>query len=303
MSPMNVGYLYAVLAYVMWGVLPLYWKLYGEVGSGEILAHRIIWSVVFVALLVAVTRRWGMLKKGVPDAKSKWAVAMCSILISVNWLIYIWAVNNGHILQASLGYYINPLVNVFLGVFFLGERLSKLQWTAIALAGVGVLLTTISYGEFPWVAITLALSFAVYGYTKKKVQVDTIVGLTLETVIVLPIALIYLIGFEHGGEAFDVLSGWKLAGLALSGAATALPLLFFAEGVKRLPFTVIGFIQYLSPTISLLIGVWVYGEEFTTVEMMSFGLIWSALVLYSLQMVRKQKTFEVNTWEQSQLKL
>lgn len=292
---MKLGYIYAVLAYIMWGVLPLYWKLYEDVGAGEVLAHRVIWSVVFVAVLVTLLRRWGMFKQAVPDARSKWAVVMCSILISLNWLIYIWAVNNGHILQASLGYYINPLVNVFVGVFLLGERLSKLQWSAIALAGAGVLIMTVSYGEFPWVALTLALSFSVYGYTKKKVKVDPTVGLALETVIVLPFALLYLFGMEQGGEALQVLSGWKLAGLALSGVATALPLLFFAEGVKRLPFTVMGFIQYLSPTISLLIGVFVFGEKFSTVEMVSFGLIWSALVLYSQQMVRKQKTLGVHT--------
>lgn len=292
--------MYAVLAYAMWGILPLYWKLYEDVGAGEILAHRIIWSVVFVAVLIAFSRRWGMLKQGLPDARSKWAVLMSSLLISLNWLIYIWAVNSGHILQASLGYYINPLVNVFVGVFLLGERLSKLQWTAIALAGVGVLIITVSYGEFPWVALTLALSFAVYGYTKKKVKVDPTVGLALETVIVLPFALVYLIGFEQGGQALHVLSGWKLVGLALSGVATALPLLFFAEGVKRLPFTVMGFVQYMSPTISLLIGVLVFGEDFSTVEIVSFGLIWSALVLYSLQMVRKKKTFELQTNVSSQ---
>lgn len=292
-SLMNLGHLYALLAYVMWGILPLYWKVYEDVGAGEILAHRIIWSVVFVMVLIAVTRRWGMLKQGLPDAKSRWAVMMCSILISLNWLIYIWAVNNGQILQASLGYYINPLVNVFVGVFLLGERLSKWQGTAIVLAGIGVLIMTVSYGEFPWVAITLALSFSIYGYTKKKVQVDPMIGLSLETVIVLPFALLYLFFFAQGGQALSVLSGWELAGLTLSGVATALPLLFFAEGVKRLPFTVIGFIQYLSPTISLLIGVLAFGEDFTVVEMISFGLIWSALVLYSLQMVKKQKTVEI----------
>lgn len=292
-SLMNLGHLYALLAYVMWGILPLYWKVYEDVGAGEILAHRIIWSVVFVMVLIAVTRRWGLLKQGLPDAKSRWAVMMCSILISLNWLIYIWAVNNGQILQASLGYYINPLVNVFVGVFLLGERLSKWQGAAIVLAGIGVLIMTVSYGEFPWVAITLALSFSIYGYTKKKVQVDPMVGLSLETVIVLPFALFYLFFFAQGGQALSVLSGWELAGLTLSGVATALPLLFFAEGVKRLPFTVIGFIQYLSPTISLLIGVLAFGEDFTVVEMISFGLIWSALVLYSLQMVKKQKTVEI----------
>ncbi|WP_132946096.1 EamA family transporter RarD [Tumebacillus sp. BK434] len=290
---MNMGYVYAVLAYIMWGLLPIYWKLYEEIGAGEILAHRIIWSVVFVMILLTFSKRWSKLKRSVPDLKSRLAVVMCSILITANWLIYIWAVQNGRILEASLGYYINPLVNVFLGVFLLGERLSKLQWTAIALAGVGVLITTLSYGQFPWVSITLALSFALYGYTKKKVQVDPTVGLSLETLVVLPFALLYLAFVEHGGQALEVLSGWKLAGLTLAGVATALPLLFFAQGVKRLPLSVMGIIQYMSPTISLLLGVLVYGEEFTSIELLSFGLIWSALVLYTLQMLKKPKLVAV----------
>ncbi|HEU4963369.1 MAG TPA: EamA family transporter RarD [Bacilli bacterium] len=286
---MNKGFLYAVAAYIMWGLLPIYWKLFTQVGSGEILSHRIIWSVVFVLLLVTFTSRWGRLKQAVPDKRSKWAVTLASLLISLNWLIYIWAVNNNHIVEASLGYYINPLVNVFLGVFFLKESLSKWQWISIGLAALGVLIMTVSYGHFPWVSITLALSFGLYGLTKKKVQVDTIVGLSLETVIVLPFALLYLLIFEHGGDALTVLSGWKIAALTLAGIATASPLLFFAEGVKRLPLSMIGFVQYLSPTITLILGVWMYHEAFTTVDAICFGLIWSALILYTAQILGKSR--------------
>lgn len=286
---MNMGYVYAVAAYLMWGLLPIYWKVFQGVGAGEILAHRIIWSVVFVLVLVAVARKWTLLRQAVPDVKSKLAVLMCSLLISMNWLLYIWAVNNNHIVEASLGYYINPLVNVFLGVLFLKERLSKLQWVSISLAAAGVLLMTLSYGDFPWVAITLALSFGLYGLTKKKVKVDTVVGLSLETLIVLPFALGYLLFVAKGGEAFSLLSGWEVTVLTLAGVATALPLLFFAEGVKRLPLSVMGFFQYLAPTISLFLGVWLYGEAFGLTDLISFGLIWSALVLYTFQIVRKQK--------------
>jgi chloramphenicol-sensitive protein RarD len=285
---MNMGYIYAVGAYIMWGLLPIYWKIYQGVGAWEILSHRIIWSVVFVLILVSVTRRWKMLKSAVPDTKSKVAVLVASLLISLNWLLYIWAVNNNHLIEASLGYYINPLVNVGLGVLLLGERLSKLQWISIALAATGVLIMTIAFGQFPWVSITLALSFGLYGYVKKKVQVDTISGLTLETLIVFPLALIYLLGVEHGGQAYQMLSGWKIAVLTLAGVATALPLLFFAEAVKRLPLSSIGFIQYLSPTISLALGVWLYHEEFTSIDLISFGFIWSALVVYSIRLSRKQ---------------
>ncbi|PWK13167.1 EamA family transporter RarD [Tumebacillus permanentifrigoris] len=286
---MKKGLWYSVAAYGMWGLLPLYWKVFQDIGAWEILSHRIIWSVVFVLLLVTVTKRWKALTQAVPDAKSKRSVIIASLLISLNWLIYIWAVNNNHMVEASLGYYINPLMNVFLGVFLLQERLSKLQGSAIALAALGVLILTISYGQFPWVSLSLATSFALYGFTKKKANLDTIVGLSLETLIVLPFALIYLVLFAQGGEAPQLLSGWRWLLLSVAGVATALPLLFFAEGVKRLPLSIMGFVQYLSPTITLFLGVLLYHESFSTIEFLSFGMIWSALVLYMIQVTRNSQ--------------
>lgn len=286
---MNIGYLAAALSYVMWGLLPIYWKTFTEVGAWEILSHRIIWSVVFVLLLMTVTKKWKQLKEALPDWKSKLAIIVSSLLISANWVIYIWAVNNNHILDASLGYYINPLISVFLGVFFLGERLTKLQWGSIALAAIGVAIMTISFGNFPWVSITLAITFGLYGLAKKKVKIEPLIGLTLETLIVLPIALLYLVGFEHGGVAFAVLPTWKIAILLLAGVATALPLLLFAEGAKRLSLSALGFLQYISPTLTLILGILVYDEAFTTVDQIAFGFIWSALVLYTIQVIRKQR--------------
>jgi chloramphenicol-sensitive protein RarD len=286
---MNMGYVYAALSYIMWGLLPIYWKLYTEVGAWEILSHRIIWSVVFVLILMTVMKKWRLMKTAVPDGKSKLALTVSALLITTNWVLYIWAVNNNHMVEASLGYYINPLVNVFLGVLFLGERLSKLQWASIGLAAVGVLIMTATYGHFPWVAITLALSFGLYGLSKKKIKVDSVVGLSLETLIVLPVALIYLLGFEHGGTAFQILPAWKTVVLLMAGVATALPLLFFAEGAKRLPLSVMGFFQYIAPSITLCLGLLVYGESFTTSEVISFGFIWAALILYTAQILKKSK--------------
>lgn len=273
----------------MWGLLPIYWKVFTEVGAWEILTHRIIWSVVFVLILVSIQRKWKLMKEAIPDSKSFLALTISSLLISFNWVIYIWAVNSNHMVEASLGYYINPLVNVFLGVFFLGERLSKLQWTSIALAAIGVTIMTVSYGQFPWVALALAVSFGLYGLAKKKIKVEPVVGLSLETLIVLPLALIYLLVFLNGGEAFQILPDWEIAVLLLAGVATALPLLFFAEGAKRLPLSVMGFFQYIAPTITLFLSLLVYGEPFTTIDMISFGFIWCALILYSVQIIKKQK--------------
>jgi chloramphenicol-sensitive protein RarD len=286
---MNIGTVCAALSYIIWGLLPIYWKTYTEVGAWEILSHRIIWSVVFVLLLVTVTKKWSLLRTSLPDWKSKLAITFSSLLISANWVLYIWAVNNNHMVEASLGYYINPLVNVFLGVFFLGERLTKLQWGSISLAVIGVLIMTISYGQFPWVSISLALSFGLYALSKKKVKIDTIAGLSLETLIVLPFALLYLLGFEHGGTAFAILPSWKIAVLLLAGVATALPLLLFAEGAKRLPLSVMGFFQYISPTLTLILGLVLYHESFTTMDLISFAFIWSALLLYTVQILKKQK--------------
>ncbi|KEO85274.1 EamA family transporter RarD [Tumebacillus flagellatus] len=286
---MRIGYICAALSYIIWGLLPIYWKTFTEVGAWEILSHRIIWSVVFVLLLVTVMKKWKQLRESFPTWKSRLSITISALLISVNWVIYIWAVNNNHMVEASLGYYINPLVNVFLGVFFLSERLSKWQWGSIGLALIGVLIMAVTYGKFPWVALTLALSFGLYGLSKKKLQLDTVAGLTMETLIVLPFALIYLLGFEHGGTAFGILPGWKIAILLLAGVATAMPLLLFAEGAKRLPLSVMGFFQYISPTLTLILGLALYHEAFTTADLISFAFIWSALVLYTVQITRKNK--------------
>lgn len=286
---MKQGVLYAVFAYLVWGLLPLYWKLFQQVAAWEILAHRILWSVVFVAVLLVITRRWRQMWGAVSEPKQKLAILISSLFISANWLIFIWAVNNGHVIQTSLGYYINPLINVLFGVLFLKEKLRIGQWAAIALATVGVSIITIQYGEVPWISISLALTFASYGLAKKVVSLDSMIGLAWETLLVFPLSLLYLIYLHASGtDTTSALSGWQLILLSLAGVATALPLYWFALATKSLPLSTVGFIQYLAPSTSLLLAIFVFGESFTTTHFISFGFIWSALVVFTITTVRKK---------------
>jgi len=222
-------------------------------------------------------------------AKGKIVMILCSLLICANWLIYIWAVNHGKVMETSLGYYMNPLLSVLFGVVFLKERLKLGQWVALGLAAAGVLYITFQYGEFPWVAISLALSFALYGLTKKQLQVDSLSGVAWETLLVVPISLLYLSYLQSNGTATAwAMDSWQIVLLMLAGVVTALPLLWFAAATKYLPLSTIGFIQYLSPTISLLSAVFLFGEAFTTTHLISFSLIWAALVVYTISSLRKK---------------
>jgi chloramphenicol-sensitive protein RarD len=285
---MNQGYWYAIVAYTAWGLLPIYWKIFSKISAWEILSQRIIWSVAFVVILVLASKKWNTIKEAVPNWNSRLRIFISSLLIASNWTIYIWAVNNGHMIEASLGYYINPLISVLLGVFFLGERLKPLQWGAMGVALVGVLILTINYGQFPWIALSLAITFGLYGLAKKKIQAEPLAGLTLETIVVFPLALLYLLVFQHGGKAWFVLSWWQMIALLLAGIATALPLLWFAEAAKRLPLSIMGFFQYLAPTITLILGLFLYHESFSEIDLISFSCIWVALVIYSMQMMQKK---------------
>jgi chloramphenicol-sensitive protein RarD len=284
---MNQGYWYAIVAYTAWGLLPIYWKIFAKISAWEILSQRIIWSVVFVVILVLASKKWNSIKKAVPNWNSRIRIIISSLLIASNWTIYIWTVNNGHMIEASLGYYINPLVSVLLGVFFLGERLKPLQWGAMGVALIGVLILTINYGQFPWIALSLAITFGLYGLAKKKIQAEPLAGLTLETIVVFPLALLYLLIFQHGGKAWFVLSWWQMIALLLAGIATALPLLWFAEAAKRLPLSIMGFFQYLAPTITLILGLFLYHESFSEIDLISFSCIWIAIVIYTSQMIQK----------------
>ncbi|MGN7470108.1 EamA family transporter RarD [Brevibacillus sp. SAFN-007a] len=286
---MKQGILYAFAAYVAWGMLPLYWKLFQSMGAWEILAHRIVWSVLFVAIIIQVTKRWRAMRQSVSGGRIVAALAICSLLISANWLIFIWAVNNNQVMQTSLGYYMNPLITVLLGVIFLKEKLNAGQWVALVLAACGVLYITLQYGVFPWIALSLAITFAFYGLAKKLVKMEAMIGLAWETLFVAPIALGYLLMLQADGtETATTLAWWQMLLLTLAGVATAMPLYWFAQATKRLPLSIIGFIQYITPTITLLTAVFLFGEPFTTAHLISFSCIWSALVLFTASSMRKK---------------
>ncbi len=286
LSPAEVrkGRLLAVAAFLAWGLLPLYWRALAAVPAYEILCHRIVWSAAFTALLLTFTRRWPETLAVVRERRNALLLFCGSLLISVNWLIYIWSVNNGHVLESSLGYYLTPLVNACLGMLFLGERLRGRQLLAVALAGIGVLNLIVSYGAFPWVALSLAATFGAYGLLRKKVQVKPIPGLFWETLgVTLPAFAWLAWAGLSGNAAYPALDGptWTL--LACVGAVTALPLLWFAGAASRMRLTTLGLFQYIAPTCYFLLGLTVFGESFSPAKAVTFLLIWSGIALYSAE--------------------
>ncbi|WP_434749536.1 EamA family transporter RarD [Paenibacillus amylolyticus] len=287
---MNNGLVNAIIAYIMWGILPLYWKLFTDVPSGEILSHRVVWSFVFMGIIVAIQRRWSDVKRIWTSRTLLLSLTASGLLIAINWLIFIWAVNNGHVVETSLGYYLNPLLNVLLAVVFLHEKPNRGQWLAIAIAAVAVLIIAIDYGRFPWISISLAVSFGLYGLAKKKIKQDASVGLLSETAIVLPVALGYWIYLGIVGKT----TAWTLPApmffeLLLSGVVTALPLLFFARAAARMTLSTLGFVQYIGPTIMLILSIFVFKESVSPVLLSGFALIWTALIVYAVASMRATK--------------
>ena len=285
------GILPALLAYTIWGLLPLYWKLLRALPPDRIIAHRIAWSFVFVLLLLLLTRELPRLREALRKPRELLYLGLAAIFVSVNWFIYIYAVNSGQIVASSLGYYINPLVSIALGAIFYKEKFHAIQMVAIGLAVAGVAVIAIQVGRLPWISLVLAVSFGIYGLLKKKVTVSATVGLTIETAFLSPFALGYLLfapaagffGGNAGAAAASPAAGSPLllTLIPLAGIVTATPLLLFAIGAKHLDLSMVGFLQYLSPTLMLLIGVFVYGEAFTAAHAVCFGLIWTGLFLYT----------------------
>ncbi len=283
----SAGFVSAVFCYTIWGFLPIYWKAIDNVPALEILAHRVIWSLVFLAGLVAVTGRLGSARREVAaivaNRKKVAGVLTATGLITVNWFIYIWAVNGSRILETSLGYYITPLVSVLLGVVVLKERLTLRRKAAVALAVLGVLNQTVHVGGLPWVSLSLAVTFGLYGLCKKLLGIGAITGITLETLLMMPAALAYLAWLQvQGLGAFTPAvpaTAWLLFG---TGAATAVPFLLFADAANRIPLSVLGFVQYLSPTIAMFVGIFLYHEPFSATHFVSFAFIWAALAVFSL---------------------
>jgi len=288
------GIIFAMGAYLIWGVLPLYWKLLDHVSSGEILTSRVIWSFIFTLLFVAVIRNSKLLIADIKalwkNQKAFWSLFSAAVLVSGNWFLFIWAVNNNHMVETSLGYYINPLISVLLGIIFLKEKLTTAQKVAFMMATVGVIILSISYGRFPWLAFALAITFAVYGLLKKTIPLDALRGLTIETLFIFPFALIYYIYLMVNGRAVMFEGSLETVILLMvSGAATAIPLLLFAKGAQKLPLYLVGFLQYIAPTCMLFLGVIVFGESFNPIDLLSFSFIWFALVLFTVSKVMETR--------------
>jgi chloramphenicol-sensitive protein RarD len=279
---MSYGAAAAALAYCLWGIFPLYIKQVASVSPLEIVAHRSVWCLVFILVLLAVLKRFAWLRDALRQPRTLAVFAASALLLSANWLIYVWAVNNGRVLDASLGYFINPLFNVLLGYLVLKERPRAGQWAAVALAALGVLWLTLGAGQLPWVALVLAASFGLYGLLRKTAPLGAIEGLTLETLVLAPLMAALMAWFifsgtgrfTHGGAVLD-------AWLLLAGPFTAVPLLLFAYGARRVTLATLGLLQYLGPSIQFLLGVYVYHEPFEPARFVGFGLIWAALVVYS----------------------
>ncbi|MFW6131191.1 MAG: EamA family transporter RarD [Candidatus Aminicenantaceae bacterium] len=285
-----IGTWYAIAAFTTWGFLPIYWKLLKHVPSSQILAHRIIWSFLFLSIINSIKKNWHLIKKTYSVPKNRLSSVISAVILGTNWFIYIWAVNSGHIVESSLGYFINPLVTVLLGIIFLKERLKFIQSVAFLLAFTGVLFLTIQHGQIPWISLSLALTFGFYGLLRKISHVGSLTGITTETAILSPLVLLFLIykgilGTGVFGTA-SLLTHLLLAG---AGIMTATPLLWFTYGARRIPLTSIGFIQYLAPTFQLFCGVVIYKEAFTSTHLISFSMIWTALLIYSFSNINIKK--------------
>lgn len=290
MSDSRGGLAYGAGAYLIWGFFPLYWPLLAPAGSLEVLAHRIAWSLVVVSVLLAATSGWSRFWAIARTPKRLALVGGAAIAIAINWGTFIYGVTSGHVIETSLGYFMNPLVFVLIGVVFLGERLRRLQWVAVAVAIVAVSLVTIAVGRPPWIALSLALSFATYGWLKKHVNLGTVEGLGWETLLLSPVAIAYLLWlqgrdelvFGHEGVGNAVL-------LALTGVVTAVPLLLFGAAATRLPLSSIGLLQYMTPLMQLALGLVVFGETMSPLRWVGFIIVWAALVVFTVDALRSRR--------------
>jgi chloramphenicol-sensitive protein RarD len=291
LSKNQLGLLYGVAAYSLWGAFPLYWILLEPANPLEIVSHRAVWTLVFCFIVLAATKALKSTLETLKRPKVAVKLFLSSLLVSINWLVYIWATNNEHVVEASLGYYINPLIIIGFGVIFLKEKMRGLQWAAVTIASIGVLILTLDYGRLPWIALTLAVSWGSYGLVKKQLGLGALEGLAIETFISSFFYLAYLIYIGNQGTG-QFGQGWGLTLLLMSaGAITAIPLLLFNGSTNRLPFTTIGLLQYITPTLQFSIGVWVLNEDMPTARWAGFLIIWVALVALTLDLVKSSRTF------------
>ena len=275
------GVLYGLGAYGLWGAVPVFWPLVARAGSLELLAHRVVWSLVISALLALVLLPRGWFGR-LATSRTLLMLGLAAAVVSVNWGLYIWAVNHGHVLETSLGYYINPILSILVGVVVLGERMAALQWVSVGLAALAVVVLTVEYGRLPWISLVLAASFATYGVMKKQVNGGAVETLTVESALLTPVALGYLVYLQARGGSTFVTLGWAHSLLLVAtGVVTVVPLLFFAASATRLPLSTLGLLQYLAPTLQFVLGVVYFGEQMSTGRWVGFGLVWLALMLMS----------------------
>jgi len=281
---MNRGFWAAVGAFLIWGLLPLYLHQLHGIPALQIMAHRLLWCCLFVNIWLLPRGEFGRVRFALAVPATRWRLLATAILISINWLVYVWGVNNGHVVETSLGYFINPLVNVLLGVLVLRERLNRIQWSAVTLAACGVIYLTWQSGAPPWIALTLAISFGSYGLIRKMVAVDAISGLGAETLLIAPFGLCYLLWLQSQGSGVLGHASLRIDSLLfLGGLVTAIPLALFAYGARLIPYSTLGLIQYIGPTLQLLLGIFLFREPFTSARAIGFGLIWAALSVYAAE--------------------
>jgi chloramphenicol-sensitive protein RarD len=282
----RAGLAFGLLAYGLWGVLPIYFKQLARVPAVDIVAHRIVWSLLFLLALLGATRGWSQVRDGIRDRRTVLLLLTTSVLIAINWLLYVYAVTSGHILAGSLGYYLNPLMNIVLGRFILKERLTGLQWAAVAIAAAGVSVLAAGAGTTLWISLTLCVTFSTYGLLRKIAKVDAIAGLSIETAILFPIAVGWLALGAAAGQPVLGANATEAWLLGLAGIVSTTPLLLFTAAARRLRYSTLGMLQFVAPTLQFLLAVALYEEAFTTAHAIAFGAIWIALVLYTTSLVR-----------------
>ena len=288
-SQWRAGLAYGVAAYALWGVMPIYFKQIASVSSLDIVAHRIVWSLIVLLLLLTIARAWGQVRAAIRNRKVLLTLLVSALLIATNWLLYVYSINNGHILAGSLGYYLNPLANILLGRFVLGESLSRRQWAAVGIAGAGVAVLAAGAAGTLWISLILCFSFATYGLLRKIIAVDSLAGLSIETALLSPFALGFLMLGGAGGRAmFDHPSGIN-AYLIAAGIVSTVPLLCFTAAARRLPYSTVGMLQFLAPTLQFALAVGLYGEPFTLAHAIAFGAIWAALGLYASSLLSERR--------------
>lgn len=285
---MKKGIIFVIFAYIFWGIHPLYWNLFGNTSSFEIVMNRIIWSLVFFSMILFFRKGWKGFSRKIKNAENKFIIFIPALLIGANWMIYIWAVSSGYVIETSFGYFICPLLSVLLGVVFLKERLKRLQWAAVGIAGLGVLIMTIIYGQFPWISLILASTWSVYGLLRKKSPLSPVEGLTLETIILSLGALVYFMVTLSSKSSSYITNPMVIPLFIGSGVISGLPLIIFIKGSKLIPLSLSGILQYIYPTLIFIVGYFIYHEDLADEKLVGFIFIWTAIIIYSLGNIQKK---------------